>query len=115
MVKLVRHYLETSNLPFNKTNAGYIIQKFIETKQYVALEDFIMIAKTTIGCDVDYLFQRLVDAHNFNPDKMYDIWEYIEEENHTPSKELLLKMEQIMEEGGLNIPETMRDLNITRG
>lgn len=112
--KNVERLIETSSLPFNKTNAGYIIQKFIETKQYVALEDFVMIAKTTIGCDVDYLFQRLVDAHDFNPDKMYDIWEYIQEENHTPSKELLIKMEQTMKEGGLDIPETMRDLNIAR-
>ena len=113
MVKLGLHYLETSSLPFNKINAEYIIQKFIETKQYVALEDFVMIAKTTVGCDVDYLLQRLVDAHNFNPDKMYDIWEYIEDENHTPSKKLLMKMEEIMEVGGLDIPETMRDFTIT--
>ena len=77
---------------------------------YVALEDFIMILKDTKHSDVDFLFQGLVDAHAFNPDKMYDIWEYIEDEKHTPSTELLSKMRKIMDGGGLTAPKTMVDL-----
>ena len=93
---------------FNKNNVNYIIEKFTETQQFVALEDFVMIIKNTIGCDLDYLLHKLVDAHACNPDKMYDILEYIEEEQHLPSHELQSKMLNIIIDGGLNPPENLR-------
>lgn len=95
---------------YQQRRVSYIVQKFIETGNYVGLEDFIMIIKDTAGSDVDFLFQMLVDAHVFNPDKMYDIWEYIEEERHKPSKKLVSKMTTIMKEGGLSIPTSMKQL-----
>ena len=72
--------------------------------QYVALEDFVMLSKNVFGCDRDYLFQRLVQAHSSNPEKMYDIWESIEEEGHSPSKTLSSEIATILKQAGLSVP-----------
>ena len=93
---------------FNKVNVNYITEKFTETQQYVALEDFVMIIKNTVGCDFDYLLHKLVDAHASNPDKMHDILQYIEEEQHLPSHELQSKISNIFCESGLDPPESSK-------
>ena len=109
-----RHCLETTGLRFNIINANYIMQKFIETGQYVALEDFVLLSKNAFGCDRDYLFQRLVEAHSLNPYKMYDIWEYIQEEGHIPSQKLLSEMTKILDQSGLNVPSDMKEGELTK-
>ena len=83
-------------------------EKFTETKDFVALEDFVMMMMNTVDCDVDYLFHKLVDAHKSNPDKMFDILDYIEEMNHVASKELKSKILKIIKDGDLEIPDTLK-------
>lgn len=108
--KFERHCLEITSIRFNKENADYITHKFIETGQYVALEDFVLLSKTVFesDCDRDYLFQRLVEAHSSNPDKMYDIWDHIQEEGHIPSQQLLSEMIRILDKSGLSVPTGMK-------
>ena len=96
--------LDTNGLRYNHRIVVYITGKLIEKGQYVALEDFVMLSKNVFGCDRDYLFQRLVQAHSSNPEKMYDILESIEEEGHIPSKTLSSEIATILKQAGLNVP-----------
>ena len=73
----------------------------------MALEDFVILSKTAFRSDRDYLFQQLVEAHSTNPDKMYDIWEYMQEEGHIPSQELVSEMMRILDQSGLSVPSGM--------
>ena len=102
------HYIESSNLKFNERNTTYIIEKFKETGQYVALEDFIVIIRNTLGCDIDLIYEKFVEAHSSDPYKMFDIWEYMQEDNHIPSQQLILKMMTIIQEEGLTVPDSMK-------
>ena len=80
----------------------------------MALEDFVLLTKTAFKYDRDYLFQRLVEAHSSNADKLYDIWDYIEEEQHIPSKQLISEMTRILEENGLHVPDAMKESHINQ-
>ena len=86
--------------------------KFTETKDYVALEDFLMIVMNTINCDTDYLFHKLVDAHSCHQYKMFDILDYMEEQEHVPSKELLCKISSILRDSELEIPNKIMNNNL---
>ena len=92
---------------YNKSNAQFITQKFIETGRFVALEDFVQLTKNIFGCDRDYLYRRLVEAHVSNPQKMYDILEYMEEEEHKPSKKLSADIATILRTAGLEVPASV--------
>ena len=108
-VKIELHNLiEKSTLHFNKKTIEYMTEKFTETKNFVALEDFVMMMMNTVDCDVDYLFYKLVDAHKSNPDKMFDILDYIEEMNHVASEELKSQILKIIQDGDLEIPESLK-------
>ena len=100
--------VENFTLQFNRQTVDYMTEKFVETKNFVALEDFVMIMLNTVNCDVDHLFKKFVDAHAGNPEKMFDILDYIEEENHSASMELKWKILKIIQDAKLEIPDNLK-------
>jgi len=96
--------LETPGLRYNHSKMKYIIDRLLGEANKDGVEDLVMLSKNVFGCDRDYLFSRLVKAHDDNGDKVQEIWINIQEEGHAPSDSLKRQIADILQAHGRQVP-----------
>merc|ERR1712126_539298 len=99
-----------------------LIEALMNNNEYDKVQRVLDISIRTVGEEITlynaiFMFlslgksrnlQKLIDAHKSNPDKMFDILDYIEEMNHVASEELKSQILKIIQDGDLEIPESLK-------
>ena len=98
-----RQLFDSPGLPYVKDRVEYIYEK-LEESNPKACEDFVSASKNIFGCDRDYLYSKLVNTHQNDPDKVEEIWIIIQEEGHVPSDELKIQIANVLNKHGKTVP-----------
>ena len=67
-------------------------------------EMFVEACKSIFGCDLDFLYGKLVFCYRDDPDKVEEIYQKILKEDFQPSDLLLSDIAEILEDHGLEVP-----------
>ena len=99
-----RKLLETPGLRFNKEKMSYLLGQMEEIGDLQACDMFVEVSKSIFGCDLDFLYSKLVFCHRDDPEKVEEIYKNILKEEFAPSDLLLLDIAQILEDHGRPVP-----------
>lgn len=94
----VRKLMDTPGLRYNQDTVNYLVANLIGQDKLEALDKFVSLSKNIFGCDRDFLYRRLLEAHEDDADKVSDIWLLMQEEGVVAS----VKMKNIIRTACLN-------------
>jgi len=105
-----RKLLETPGLRFNKEKMSFLLGQMEEIGDLQACDSFVDVCKSIFGCDLDFLYGKLVYCHRDDPNKVEEIYQMILKEDFQPSDMLLSDIAEILEDHGRQVPfEVQRD------
>ena len=66
----VRKLMDTPGLRYQQETVASLCASLIANDKFEALDKFVALSKNIFGCDRDYLYRRLLEAHKEDADKV---------------------------------------------